>query len=332
MQQGEEQQLPSSNHYNREEEYSAARRAGSEAILTGRETLEAATRQGEQLENAERMADETGYKLDRAGRVLRGMTWSGWVANMFAKELKTPTTEEEEEEEEEQRKNALIPSVYENAPPKCRAAAQAVQNYHANLKVLNTCETDEQLETCQIICYKMYDVAHKEIEKVQSELEVDEQTEDDHKFLRRIKSDLDSLRSRQDIKRRLQQRRQREKQQETDYQEKREALNLPENADRQDPRLAQFPNASAEQQTILQQQNEHLDGVSEQLDELGNLAISLGEITDRHGHIVESLDNKSDSILEKTRMVTRRADRLIQKKVRQLAVTMVSKIPFKILF
>ena len=74
--------------YDREEEYRAARRAGVEAVEIGRETLEAATRQGEQLANAEKMADETSYKLDKAGRMLRGMTWSGWVANAFSGDLK----------------------------------------------------------------------------------------------------------------------------------------------------------------------------------------------------------------------------------------------------
>ena len=67
--------------YNREEEYERAQRAAIESITVGRNTLETVTRQGEQLENARNLADETEYKLDKANRVLRGMTWSGWLAN-----------------------------------------------------------------------------------------------------------------------------------------------------------------------------------------------------------------------------------------------------------
>ena len=76
--------------YNREEDYIAARRSAVEAVMVGRETLESAVRQGEQLRNAENLADETEYKLDRATRLLKGMTWSGWLANKFTKDVEPP--------------------------------------------------------------------------------------------------------------------------------------------------------------------------------------------------------------------------------------------------
>jgi hypothetical protein len=292
-----------------EEECFAARRAGNEAVLIGRETLEEATRQGEQLENAERMADETSYKLEKAGRVLRGMTWSGWVANMFAKELTFPGANEEEKKENP---NAGIPSVYENAPEPCRAAAQAVQNYHANLKVLATCETDEQTETCHLICENMYDVAIKEVAKLASEVELAEYRD----FVFKLEKDLAGLKSRQDIRRRFLERQQREKQQKRQYEEGREALSLSNNGDTKNtPVVVDVPSASPEINQALQFQNDHLDAISQNLDELGNIAVNLSETTDKHGAIVEALDAKSDDILDKSRMVTRRADRLIQKKV-----------------
>lgn len=42
--------------------------------------------QQEALENAERCADEQNRMLDRSNRMLRGMTWTGWIANMFTPE------------------------------------------------------------------------------------------------------------------------------------------------------------------------------------------------------------------------------------------------------
>ena len=74
--------------YNREEEYRLAQRAGAEAVVVGRETLATLVHQGEQLRNAENLADDTVYTVEKANRVLRGMTWSGWLTNKFIKPVK----------------------------------------------------------------------------------------------------------------------------------------------------------------------------------------------------------------------------------------------------
>jgi hypothetical protein len=68
--------------YDREEEYLAAQRAAVESLQIGRDTLEQSQVQGEQLSRSEALADETQYKLDKAGRILRGMTWSGWPTRL----------------------------------------------------------------------------------------------------------------------------------------------------------------------------------------------------------------------------------------------------------
>ena len=82
--------------------------------LVGRETLEAAVRQGEQLRNAENLADETEYKLDRATRLLKGMTWAGWFANKFTSDIEAP---------QYKTKSDVAPSgpprVYEDVPTSC---------------------------------------------------------------------------------------------------------------------------------------------------------------------------------------------------------------------
>lgn len=298
------------------EEYLAARRAGAEAVLIGQETLEEAVRQGEQLENAERMADETGYKLDKAGRVLRGMTWSGWVANMFSKELKSP------DEVAASQEQAHIPAFYEDAPSECRNAAQAVQNYNANLKVLTTCETDEQLETAQMIVDNMYELAKKEVDQLVESMALDNNNNEQiSAFVMKLQKDLLGLRSRQEIKRRMQQREQQTQQKEARekaaYQNSRAALNLGEGGGSKDTSYSAVElglDASPETQEILKLQNEHLDGLAQNLDELGNIAINLGEATDRQAALVDSLDTKADKILEQSRSVTRRADRWIQNK------------------
>ena len=145
----------------------------AEAVLVGRETLEATVRQGEQLQNAENMAEETEYKLDRATRLLRGMTWAGWLANKVTRDVEPPEYKQEDNENAatSSSSRAKPPAVYDQAPELCQVAAQAVQNYNCNLLVLETCETEEQKETCVMICHNMYNMATKEVSLLQQQMQ-----------------------------------------------------------------------------------------------------------------------------------------------------------------
>merc|ERR1719498_426597 len=86
------------------------------------------------------------------------MTWSGWLANKFTKDVEPPTYKTAGSDPD-----PSPPKVYESVPESCTSAAQAVQNYHANLQVLETCETGEQKTTCKLICDNMFAQAKKEI-------------------------------------------------------------------------------------------------------------------------------------------------------------------------
>jgi ERCC4-type nuclease len=65
---------------------------------------------------------------------------------------------------------------------------------------------------------------------------------------------------------------------------------------------------------MLLKQNQHLDTISQTLGELGSIGHSLSSAILQHNSTIDSLDTKSDNVLEKSKQVTRRADRLIQKK------------------
>jgi hypothetical protein len=112
--------------YDRDQEYQSAQRAAVEAVHIGRETLETAVRQGEQLQNAENMAEETEYTLDKANRLLKGMTWAGWLSNKFNKDVEPPLYKDSGETNSAQSIPGP-PKVYEKVPEPCRDAAQAVQ-------------------------------------------------------------------------------------------------------------------------------------------------------------------------------------------------------------
>jgi hypothetical protein len=296
----QEQQLS----YNREEEYRDAQRAAIEAITIGRETLETSVRQGEQLRNAENLADETEYKLDKANRLLKGMTWAGWLSNKFNRDVQPPTYNADVTTSTESRSILGPPKVYENIPTSCATAAQSIQNYHVNLQVLEDCETEDQIATCKMICDNMHECAVKEVEKIKVMQEDVTATEN---FVARLQSDIETLRQRQlalqDMRRGL-------------------TANRPTTDGEDKTKLFQNNNQQSDHHSVAlssldrttMQQEEHLDVMSKHLQELGSLAGHLNMSLAKHSETLDSLDDKNESMFFKMKMVTRRADRLIQKK------------------
>jgi hypothetical protein len=302
--------------YNREEEYSSAQRAATEAIHVGRTTLETAVQQGEQLQNAENAADDTEYKLDRAARLLREMTWPGWLANKFSRDSEPPEYKNNNSNNSQNRNGP--PTVYENVPETVRQAAQAVQNYHANLLVLDACETEEQKETCVLICDNMLTVASKQIKALQHQNQLDDISLG---FSKRLAKDLGTLRERQHNS-------QRYKGGSMTEITSNSKCNIDYKDKDKDNKIALFGNAHQQQQSsslsypapqspndsVAFQQEEHLDSMALHLGELQSIAHNLNQSFEGQHTTLESLDTKSDSMLFKSRMVTRRTDRMIQKK------------------
>ena len=287
-----------------------AQRAAAEAVLVGRETLETSVAQGEQLNRAQNVADETEYMLDRAGRLLRGMTWSGWLANKFTKDIEPP---EYEPTSCTMAKKEAIPMVYEHVPEACQDAAQAVQNYHANLQVLETCETEEQKETLIVICNSMYDQSLKELKSLSRQDVMDTAK---NKFVSRLSRDLAVLRDKQLATQKV----------------PRGVLNTPiatmtstvaTDPNPSDSKAILFRNATPKKQVVpvpdesdvvAMQQESHLENIGMHLRELNSIAYNLNQSITDQKDVLETLDSKQDSMLFKSKMVTRRADRLVQKK------------------
>lgn len=323
QQQQQQQQLqlesqPRDSYYHREDEYAMAKRAAVEATLIGRETVETAVRQGEQLQNAEQMAGETEYTLDKANRLLRGMTWTGWWANKFTSDVKPSDYQSSAAGSSKNASNNMFtpPRIYDHVPPIGVPAAQAVQNYSANLQVLESCETLEQKQVCQGICDDMYHSARKEVIKLQQKADPagGGGGSDYHSVLKsfavRLGNDLTLLRQRHSrvgdngaITAGS-----------TAETNNRSALfgaNPGGTTAKTTAATAQVPNAKNE---VALQQEEHLDFMSKHLDELGSLASSLNTSLGQQSETLESLDAKSDAMLFKSKMVTRRTDAVIQNK------------------
>jgi hypothetical protein len=72
--------------------------------------------------------------------------------------------------------------------------------------------------------------------------------------------------------------------------------------------------ASGQHSPQQQEQDDHLQKISACLTELGSIANSLQVGLSQQNETIESIDYKTENVLETSRMVSRRTDRLIQKK------------------
>ena len=321
--------------YSREEEYRLAQQASAEAVMVGRETLQTAVQQGEQLQNAEQMVDDTEYALDKANRLLRGMTWSGWLANKFSKEVDSPEYEGNGSgngNNDSERKSILgPPTAYEMVPESCRAAAQAVQNYHLNLEVLENCESHEQKGICRLICDGMHRQARLKITEVlagavvprkhcdaaSSVIEsgngvVFDEDRSTESFALHLQEETQTLRHRQLL---LQQMQQEPK------------ITTTTIATTGDDRAKLFNKTTVGSHTmkiptkhltstdkVAIQQDDHLNTIAQHLQELGSLAGNLNISLQQQSEVLNSLDTKSETLQFKANTMNRRTDRFIKDK------------------
>jgi hypothetical protein len=313
----------------RQEEYRAAQRVAVESILVGRATAEVVEQQGEQLRRAEVLADDTQYKLDKAARLLKGMTWTGWAGNLFSTNVKPPDSLSQTDSLTEGRSKSnddnlrLSLERYESFPASCQGAAQAIRNYHANVMVLVQCETDDQKETCVQICDSMHQAAVQQLQELSTKTSL-------QAYHLQLESDLGILRKRQ-----LESQTQirvdtivassspprtgtNDAAAPTDRQKEELFGRKPMS---NNPPPASAPSASSTTPTKSpalsqqeQMQTEHLQVISACLGELGQIAQSLNRGLDQQRETMDALDTKSDNVLETSKMVGRRTERLIKDK------------------
>ena len=301
-------------NYNRAEEYRLAQRAGAEAVNVGRETLATVVHQGEQLRNAENLADDTLYTVEKANRVLRGMTWSGWLANKFSTPVNSPQYRNRNIEIKKQ--SVLKPlKTYDSVPENCVAASQSVQNYHLNLQVLETCETEEQKGTCKLICENMYRQSTIKIKeasklsetnrKVTNNTNCQSSGENDNSedFISKLKEDLSHLRHKQLV---LQQVPLASATTTTAVDETKLFNNNSVNCNKG----GKVPLSNE----VIALQDDHLNALSHQFRELGSLAGNISIIAEQHAEIVDSLDSKNETLHFKMNLMNRRTDQTLKKK------------------
>jgi len=283
------------NQQVKEEENLAARRAAVEAIEIGREMLMMAAGQNEQIERADRHADDSQYALDKSSRLLRGMTWSGWVANKFSKEVSHPTLVTPTSRTAGLHSVMSVSSV-QDAPPseEFQSAFQAIQNYRCNLLILEKCETAEQQETCDTVCDSTHEIALKELAKLKI-CENDDSLQQ-QPLRNQLASDLSALRN---------------------YQNESLANKTPSISPSKEA-VTIFPTTpkiKGEPTNVVRtEEDEHLLRLSNNLGELNAIGLSMSQMMVEQHELIDSVTQKSDIIMDKSKLVTRKAHKLVERR------------------
>ena len=323
--------------------YLATRRLAAETVEVARATITQASHQTEQLENADRLADHNAYLLDKSARLLRGMTWSGWVANMLSKDVKVEdyvgnngTSSSNSRNQSAARMSGKDPSAmmqppsadaYAHLPPQFQPAAQAVVNYRCNLAVLAQCQTPQQVEACSSTCMELSNAVRKELRKAVGDgggngfLDMEEGR--DREACEKLLKDLEEA---DQVKKRLvvaatAQRPQQQQQQQ--QQQSKQGGNSNGNAHNRAARAPITPhnslavgngtaNSSATAAKISQQ-DEHLDALSQNLTELQGIGEALNTTFQHQSGLLDSIHDKTDDLTDKTKVVRRKADRIVHR-------------------
>ena len=300
-----------------------------ESVLIGRATEEAVAQQGEQLDHAERLADATQATLHQANRVLKGMTWGGWVSNLLTPEPKknntnrTTTTTSATTEHHNTNEPIISTHDYDTLPAAVRPAAQSLRNYHANIiGVLAACETDEQRVTCTDVCNTMYAACQRQVQALPTTVP---------QTTTRLQRDLAAMRKRQLA---LQMSSMMAATTTSTTAITTAPATSANNNDDDDARKASLFGRPPESNTLTNTttsttapkkpttdtnpltsaQDQHLTVLAASLGDMGALAHTLHQgLMEQHDRL-DRLDTKSETVVEYSQQVGRRTDRMLQRK------------------
>ena len=301
-----------------QDSYLATRRLAAETVEVARATINQASQQTEQLENADRTADHSAYLLDRSARLLRGMTWSGWVANMFSKDGQVEDYVGGNENGKDTTNGiaALQPpsaEEYAHLPPQFQPAAQAVVNYRCHLAVLAQCQTPEQSEACASTCAELSDAVRRELRGAVGgagnglDLEEDSHREAYAQLFRDLE-EADQVRKRLVVA--MMAARQQSKR---GGNSGARASITPHNSLAVGGGSSSNGAPRSKTATKISAQDEHLDALSQNLTELQGIGEALNTTFQHQSGLLDSIHDKTDSLTDRTKAVRRKADRIVHR-------------------
>jgi hypothetical protein len=211
-----------------------------------------------------------------------------------------------------------------NVPQEIQQQAWMVQNYEFNVKLLEKCQNEEEFNTCLEICNSLCRSAQKVLEDVKSLQEKRMGYDQDAPTRQAIFKLQRKLTQVKELQRVMMEQKKNAKwkgggtgnlQTSRQQEEYKTTFNKGaiSNPKKSQPLWA-TTNDQALQQRILDQE-EHIDALQENINELLHNGISMGVSLTQQNQLLEKLDSGADELREETKMITRRADRLVHRSV-----------------
>jgi len=307
-----------------EEENIAALRDAAEAISISRAALEATLAQGEQLQHCDDINARNKYIVDKSARIVRGMTWSGWMMNAFSKDSQPPTNSKAKSEQastgsrDDDNVNGtdgitsiLTESEVATLPQHLQNFACMLQNYECNVLLLEKYKDTLEYDTCVEVCKQLYISTKKEMEDGKANtLACASRKSGSIQLLRRLEKKLEEVHDLQYtiiIE-------ERQHQQQLQKWTGREGTVLWKNKKVLRAKTITSDTGRALQHRI-DKQDEHLDALAGNIQELLHNGVAIGTTLESQNQLLGKLESDTDDLTEHTKMVSRRADRLSHRSV-----------------
>ena len=288
-----------------------AHRAAVEAVSSGRAALSTIAQQGQQLANAEEISDSNAFMLDKSNRILKGMTWSGWVSNMFTSNVEASGPSDTAVR---LRKTAASTAPKHNlttSHPAAAASTTCVNDYKMNVTMLASSATSspEDFDLLESVCDEL---KYRAISAMSTLERLSSSLNDDRLFREFTELSMEFERI-QNVSDRVRRPGSSSSITNNNKNLRDELLSTSTSTSTITSNSTLTSNSTAQQQQQLQKQDAHLANLAPQLDELKALSLTLNGALSDHNEALDKLDYKTENLTEKTKLVVRRAGRLNQK-------------------
>ena len=372
QQPNQNQQQPNQNQHSTNLQ---AQQASFEAISISRSTLQITQTQGEQLNHCHDLQIRNDYINQKSNRLIRGMTWRGWIQNLISRDIEPPpggiathsadttTTNNNNNNSSNSSNNSStstknihhdnnnIISLLQSVPTQLLKQASFITNYNSNVFLLQQCtsgtnstsSTIQDYKSCLDICNKSkiateqclllldqrqrnthISTTHTEDDKISEDVilewekklvDVFQQIQELHSSLILSQEELELIFSNNSRNNRN-----------TNAATTRSSNS---NIDNQsgDPfaklisKATTTTKSQSSHQTLhtqYQEQEDHIDILSNNIQELLHNTASISMVLDEQNSILDSLNDGADDLIESTKMVSRKADRVKSRSVSRL--------------
>jgi hypothetical protein len=178
----------------------SAQRAAVEAISISQSSLTATMIQGEQLNHCNNLRMRNEYIVNKSERLIRGMTWSGWMKNLVSRDIEPPKFKKSmsmlpsydrnrnnnsndsnkdnncnnnNNNQEMKLKHSIMAEMeestneFKDVPTQLLNQVSLVTNYNSNVLLLKQCQSVNDYEVCLDICNTLKIATEESLKQIQ---------------------------------------------------------------------------------------------------------------------------------------------------------------------